>query len=306
MKIAIIIGSVVLGLLFLLFITLLLLYIFIFYSPLKGQISNANLLGSTNYQNYVPKVQLLIKNLMVKEYEDVYITSFDKLKLHARLFKNNSHKVAILCHGYRGASYRDFSGGATELINLNYNVILIDQRGHGLSKGHSITFGVRETKDLLSWIKFAKERFNKDMELILVGVSMGAHTVLNIADKVDKNIKIIADCPYSSPKAILCNSIKSVKLPVWLFYPLVNLSSIIFTHENMNKTSAYNSIRNSDNKILIVHGDKDSVIPYTDSQTLADSFKDKIQYELFPDADHGMSYVVDTERYQKIIRDFLR
>ena len=307
MQVAIIIGSVFLGLLLLFFLALFLLYIFIFYSPLKGQLSDFNLQGSKNFRGYEDRIKELIVSLMNKPYEDVYIDSFDKLKLHARLFENKkSHKVAILCHGYRGTAYRDFSGGATELIELGYNVILIDERAHGKSKGHSITFGVRETKDLLSWIEYAKNRFPKDMELLLVGISMGGHTVLNVADKVDKDVKIIADCPYSSPKEILINSIKSVHLPVWFVYPLLNLSSIIFTHENMNKTSAFKTINNSDNKILIIHGDKDSVIPYTNSLALKEAYPDKIRYELFPGADHGVSYVRDTERYKKIIREFLK
>ena len=306
MIVVVICGSVVLGLILLFFLAVFLLYHFIFYSPLKGQLNDFNLQDSTNYRGYEERIKNLITDLMNKPYEDVYIRSFDKLKLHARLFENkNTNKVAILCHGYRGTAYRDFSGGATEMIELGYNVILIDQRAHGLSEGHSITFGVRETKDLLSWIEFVKERFGQDIDLVLVGVSMGGHVVLSVANQVDKEVKIIADCPYSSPKAILHNSIKSVHLPIWLFYFLINLAAILFTHENMSKTSVYDIIKDSENKILIIHGDKDSVVPYTNSLALKEAFPDKIQYELFPGADHGVSYVVDTKRYKEIVRAFL-
>ena len=76
---------------------------------------------------------------------------------------------------------------------------------------------------------------------------------------------------------------------VFIFYPLLNLTSHIFAHESLNKTSAYNSIKNSDNKILIMHGDKDHVIPYTISKKLADTYPHKIRYEVFKNADHGAS-----------------
>lgn len=57
--------------------------------------------------------------------------------------------------------------------------------------------------------------------------------------------------------------------------------------------------------ILIIHGDKDTVVPYTMSEELYKKHPDKIRYELFPGADHGMSYIVDKPRYQRILKEFL-
>ena len=297
----------VVGFLLLVFIVaLLLLYRNVFYSPLKGQINDFDLQNSKNFQGYEDELKQLIIELMARPYEDIYVQSFDKLKLHARLFENkNSNKVAILCHGYRGTAYRDFCGGAKEAIELGYNVILIDERAHGTSQGHSITVGVREVKDLLAWVNYARERFGKNIDLVLIGISMGGATVLMAADKVGENVKIIADCPYSSPKIMLKETIKAIHLPVFIFYPLVNLTSILFAHTNLSKISAYDSIKVTNNKVLIIHGNKDSVVNYKISQTLYQTYPDKIRYELFDGADHGVSYLVDTNRYRQIIIDFL-
>ena len=281
------------------------MYRLIFFSPRKGQLSDFNLTKSKNFLGYEEVMKENIISLMAKPYEDAYIESFDKLRLHARYYEvNKSNKVAILIHGYKGTAYRDFNCISKIIFEEGYNVLLIDQRAHGLSKGHVITFGVRETKDLLRWIEYMNTRFNVP-EILLVGVSMGGNTALSTADKINKSIKIIADCPYSSPSAILRNTIKSVRLPVWLFYPLLNLTCHIFGHESLNKTSSYDSIKNSDNKILIIHGDKDHVIPYIDSKKLADTYPNKIRYELFKNADHGVSALVDFNRYQKVVKEFL-
>ena len=306
MIVGIIIGSVVLFLLIVLFIAELLLHHFVFYSPLKGQINDYNLEGSKQYIGFEDRIKDLITNLKNEPYKDAYVDSFDGKKLHARRYDNPlSNRVAILCHGYRGTAYRDFCGGAREVLDKGMNMLLIDQRAHGSSEGHSITFGVRETKDVLKWIEYARKEFGEEKQIILIGISMGAFTVLNCADKVPENTLIIADCPYASPKEILINSIKSIKLPVWLFYPLTNFASILFGHTNLNKVSAYDSIKNTKCKVLIIHGDNDSVVPYECSKKLAETYPDKIRYELFHTADHGMSYVVDTERYKKIINEFL-
>lgn len=301
----IVILSVLGGLLILLFIALLSLYLFTFQSPKKWQSNDFNLNGPF-YRGMEEQVIPLINSIRAIKYdEDIYITSFDKLKLHARVYLNpSSNKVAIMCHGYRGTPCRDFSGGAVEMIKLGYNVILIDERAHGQSQGHSITFGVRETKDVVGWVNYARNRFGENIELVLVGISMGGATVLMSADKVGK-AKIIADCPYSSPKIMLQQTIRAMGLPVRIFYPLVNLSSILFAHTNLNKISPYDSIKNTTNPILIIHGGSDSVVPNWISNDLYLEYPDKIQYELFPGADHGMSYLIDKPRYQKVIVDFL-
>ena len=300
----IIILSMVGGLLIILLIGLFGLFMYSFYSPKKGQLDDFNL-SAPLYNGMHDKVIPLIENIRKIPYEDAYITSFDKLKLHARVYENKgSKKVAVLCHGYRGTARRDFSGGAVEVINLGYTAILIDERAHGTSQGHSITFGVREVKDVIKWVEYARNRFGEDIELVLIGISMGGATVLMASDKVGK-AKIIADCPYSSPKIMLQHSVKALGLPVAIFYPLVNLSSIMFAHTNLNKTSAYDTVKNTDNPILIIHGNKDTVVPYTISQDLYNAYQDKIQYELFDGAEHGMSYIVDKSRYQKIIKEFL-
>ena len=51
--------------------------------------------------------------------------------------------------------------------------------------------------------------------------------------------------------------------------------------------------------------DADTIVPYTMSEELYKKHPDKIRYELFPGADHGMSYIVDKARYQNILKEFL-
>lgn len=302
----IIVLSVIGGLIILLLIIPYGFYRFVFYSPMKWQNNDYALDSSPAYKGKEERIRKLIDSLKAREYEDVYITSFDKTKLHARLFEiKDSKKVAILCHGYRGTGYRDFCGGAKEALELGYSVILIDQRAHGLSKGHSITFGVRETKDIVKWSEYARNRFGEDIKLALIGISMGGASVLMAADKV-KNVRIIADCPFSSPQIMLKETLRKMKLPIPIFYPLLNLSSIIYAHTNLNKASAYLSVKATNNKILIIHGDHDSIVPYWISKELYDANTSKIQYELFPNAEHGMSYLEDTSRYQITIKDFLQ
>ena len=96
-----------------------------------------------------------------------------------------------------------------------------------------------------------------------------------------------------------------MNLPVKLFYPLVNLSSILFSHASLNKDDAMKSLKNTKHKYLIIHGDKDTIVPYQYTEKLADAYKDKVQYELFPNTEHGISFVTDKPRYKKMVTDFI-
>lgn len=304
----IIIISILAFLLLALLAGLITIYFFMYYSPYKSQQDDYHMMSSPQFKEHIEEITGMIDYIKKIPYSDLYIASYDETKLHARFYKskNNKKKVAILCHGYRGTAYRDFSGGGRAFIELGYNVILIDQRAHGLSKGHSITFGVKESKDLLAWIKYAYGLFGEDIELVLVGISMGGATVLNVANKVNDKVKIIADCPYASIKELLIDGIKKMKLPIWFMYPLLRLSALVFMHVDINKFDNYKVMKETKCPIMIIHGNRDTVVPYTMSYNLSQAYCNKIRYELFDGAEHGVSYIIDKKRYLRITEEFLK
>ena len=277
-----------------------------FYTPQKGQNNDYLLTGATLEYCDVNVINKMITDMRNIPHEDAYISSYDHKKLHARIYKNNSDTVCIMFHGYRGTPCRDFSGGAHDMIDLGFNVILIDERGHGESKGHSITFGVKERKDADSWIKYAKETFGEDKRIVLVGISMGGATVLYASDLLKEGDKVIADCPYSTPKEVISNTLKmTLKMDPKFFYPVAVLSELVFGHANLNKEDARIHLKNTKADIMIIHGEKDTLVPMEFSKALKDEFPDKIRYESFPNAEHGLSYITDKERYRSLVNDFL-
>ncbi len=64
------------------------------------------------------------------------------------------------------------------MLREGHNVLMIEERAHLESEGHTITFGIKERYDALDWIRYALQRFGEDTRIILVGISMGAATVL--------------------------------------------------------------------------------------------------------------------------------
>lgn len=278
-----------------------------FYSPTKTQNDIYNIPLGEQYDPYKQKMCELITDLKDRPYEEVFTISHDGLKLYGCYYHyNDNAPLDIAFHGYRGTAIRDMCGGIWLSYATGHNILLVDQRAHGKSEGHTITFGIKERKDCLSWIAYAKQRFGADIRILLYGVSMGATTVLMASDLgIDNNVYgIIADCPYSSPKEIIKKVCRDMKYPPILAYPFVSLSARILGNFNLAETTAEKAVKNSKIPILILHGEDDRFVPEVMSKEIADG-RDNVERHTFSRAAHGISGIVHPAEYNKIVLEFI-
>lgn len=263
-------------------------------------------------EQYVPRhpnILQSIDTMRAVPFEEVYITAFDGKKLFSRYYHTKDNApVQIQFHGYKSNAYLDFCGGHYLARKVKHNVLVVDQRSHGKSEGRTITFGVKERRDVLSWITYILERFDKDTPIILCGLSMGAATVLMSTDlNLPENVKgIIADCPYSSPKAIIQKVGKDMHLPPTLLYPFVKLGAFLFGHFNVDESSAVTAVAGAKIPILLFHGDDDRFVPCDMSKEIQAACASNITLELIPTAGHGLSYLVEPQRYEEATIKFLQ
>lgn len=146
-------------------------------------------------------VSISSEEWLLKEsgYEDLYMTSRDGLKLHNYLIKKpNSNKWVITVHGYTSQG-KLTSYYAKNFSDMGYNVIIPDLRGHGTSEGDYIGMGWDERLDIIDLINYIIKE-DKEAEIVLYGISMGAATVLNTSgEELPENVKaVVADCGYTS------------------------------------------------------------------------------------------------------------
>lgn len=251
----------------------------------------------------------LIRELDGVAFEQVYITSHDGLKLAARYYHvKDGAPLQIQFHGFHSSGLRDMCGGNRLARKSGFNVLMVDQRAHGISEGHTITFGVKERLDCQDWIQYALDRFGSDTQIILCGISMGAATILMASDlKLPENVRgIIADCPYSSPGEIIRKVGRQMGIPGWLGYPFVMLGGLIYGHFAVWKHSAIKSVRNTQIPILLIHGEADDFVPCYMSKKIHSSCSGHSVLVTVPQAGHGLSYLVQPRLYEKAVADFIR
>lgn len=277
-----------------------------FYSPNKERDAKPSVSGA-QYDPYREVMRTIYYKLKDRPFEAVSITSRDGLKLCGRYYHvKDGAPLDIGFHGYRSSPMTDFSGGSEVSFSLEHNLLLVDQRAHGMSEGTTITFGILERWDCLDWVDFAIERFGPDVQILLYGISMGGATVLMASDlPLPPNVKgIIADCPYSSPMNIICKVSDSMRIPARLVRPFLKLGAWLYGGFRLEETDAAKAVKSSKLPILLIHGETDSFVPCQMSEEVFNARPAGIQRHTFPDADHGISYLADSDRYRKIVTDF--
>lgn len=263
------------------------------------------------YNSYGDISEKLSGFVRSREYEEKIINSYDGKKLFAKFYKTEpTAPIHILFHGYRSKAELDMAGAIYECLSLGHNVLLVDQRAHGKSEGGQISFGILERLDVLSWCRLAQEEFGAQSPIFIWGVSMGAATVLSALDlPLPENVAgVIADCPYSSPSAIIKRVGKKLFMPMWLFMPFIRMGAKLFGGFGIDSASAEGAIVKSKLPILLIHGTHDSFVPYQMSEALAARAKDagvNLSFYSFEEARHAASYLTDSERYREIIRAFV-
>lgn len=197
-------------------------------------------------------------------YEDVEFRSADGLKLHGWWLpaKGQAKGTVVFFHG-NAENISTHIANVYWLPDQNYNVFLPDYRGYGKSEGEPTLAGVQD--DLNSAMKYLLQRKDIDTErIVILAQSLGgALAIYNVAHSPYRaKIKaLITESTFSDYRRITQEKLASF----WLTWPLQ--WPLSFTIDNdYSPLVVVNKI--SPIPLLIIHGDKDNVVPYTHGQIL--------------------------------------
>ena len=282
-------------------------YAISFHAPNRTQNNDYSVVKTEKIAPIYDHILSLIDDLNRVPYEPVYITSHDGNRLRARLYDApEGAPIAICVHGWRGTPSRDFSGGAMMLIKNGWRVLLIEQRSQGRSEGHCITFGAKERLDCQRWAQWAADRFGADSKILLFGISMGAATVLLAsALALPAQVRgIVADCPFSNGRDILVRVAAHSGVPKPLAGVLADVTSKLWGWFDLKDTDVRKAVQHTRVPVLLIHGEDDDFVPPEMSAELLSCNPKMMERHTFPGASHGISFVIDPERYEKLVLDF--
>lgn len=238
----------------------------------------------------------------------VETVGFDGTRLCATFIPREGALQTVICiHGYRARCASNFASALPDLYRLRSNILLIEQRGCGISGGKYITFGMTERYDVLTWIDWLNRETDGNLPIFLDGISLGGATVLmalelNLPDNV---AGVIDDCGYTSEKDILTRVCRDlVHIPA---FPLVNLIGVvnkIVTGLWLDEVDGSKCVKKARVPVFFAHGKRDNLVPVEQgikNYEACPGFKMLIISE---NAGHGTAFLEDHGEYVEKLTDF--
>lgn len=278
--------------------------------PKQSRESLFEMPDTEQYAPYSAEARQMISDALEIPYKEAVVTSYDGLRLFGKCYIASADAPwLIMLHGYRSGAERDFCGGLKFGIDSGFNVLLVDQRAHGKSEGKCLTFGIKERYDCLTWTNYVISQAGGSCKIALYGMSMGAATVLMAAGSgLPKNVAcIVADCGYTSPKAIIKKVIREMHYPVFPTYALVRLGGMLFGGFDIEEYSAVQAMEKCDIPVLFIHGADDRFVPCDmGRENHRHCRAEGKKLLIVPNAGHGMSYMSDKRAYLGTVSEFLK
>ncbi len=239
------------------------------------------------------------------EKTDYTVSGYDGYILHAQCLKNpeETDRYVIISHGYTDNRFGALKY-AKMYLELGFNVIVYDLRGHGLNEPAFCTYSARERKDLLALISDCRERYGDVSVLGLHGESLGAATSVAALEAKPPVDFVVADCGFSEIASVLQAGIRSMHMPGFMVGVASLCAKIRFGY-SYDEMRPIECLKGNQIPILFIHGANDTFILPEHSEKMKAATGGYAEVHLIPGADHAMSILTDPAGYQEIVREFL-
>lgn len=216
----------------------------------------------------------------------------------------NGPAVAVM-HGW-GGNAGHMLPFASLLHDQGYAVLLLDARNHGKSDTDGHSSMPRFAEDLEHGLDWMRQQPRIDPQrLFLLGHSVGAAATLLLASRRQDLAGVVSISAFAHPVELMRRQMQSHHIPYvpigWLV--LRYIQRII--KANFNDIAPCNTIRRVTCPVLLVHGEKDKVVPLGDAQKIyANRLDDRVELLLLPTAGHDSRRAIS--RHGEALIAFLR
>lgn len=215
--------------------------------------------------------------------------------------------TVIVCHGV-GANHSDIEVIHQVLYDAGFQVFTFDFRGHGLSDGHTITYGLNERMDVLGAYDACLARNDVDPDrLFALGVSMGgASLALSLSDMPEVKAAVL-DSAFADLTSMVEHQFRF--LPQSLRKVVTQVArgiSWIETGADINQLAPARAMPKIEIPILIIHGDADRIVP-VEHASLLHAAAENSTIHIEPGSPHIGTVMLNSTKYERLVsQHFLR
>ncbi len=185
------------------------------------------------------------------------ISTQDNVKIKFDIYNTKHDSVVILAHGWLMTKNSKAFTQMAKDFSKNYDVIVLDFRGHGKSSG-KYSFGSKEINDLKPVIDFAHKKYKK---IYLIGFSLGSLISVEYCSKynnVDKLILVSAPTDFTKIENNMLSP--NAFVPTLRKFEWDRWTSIRFGNIFDDKIKPIDEISKIKIPILLIAGKKDPII----------------------------------------------
>ncbi|MBL7131383.1 MAG: alpha/beta hydrolase [Candidatus Omnitrophica bacterium] len=220
------------------------------------------------------------------EYEDIFLTTKDGLKIYAWFISANSNMryTLLFSHGNGG----NISHRISKIVMLNklgLNIFIYDYRGYGKSEGRPSEAGIYLDAQA-AYNYLTKEKGISPDNIIAYGESLGSTVSIDLASKV-KLKALILEGAFSRGKDMAGE--------IYPFLP----SCFIHT-----KFDSLSKIKNMTIPKLFIHSSNDEIVPIQLSRKLFDAAPDPKTFTTLGGG-HNTSFIDSQNKYIEGISSFI-
>jgi fermentation-respiration switch protein FrsA (DUF1100 family) len=218
--------------------------------------------------------------------EDCWFLAEDGVKLHGWFARRDSAiATLVISHGNAGNLSHRLPVIKT-FRDLGFNVFLYDYRGYGRSEGSPDETGVY--RDGRAAFDYVINRTDVDpTNVILFGTSLGGAVAVDVA--LDRPAAgLILESTFSSATDVARTA-----------YPFLPAQFLL-----RSKFDSAEKIRSIHIPLLVLHGDRDRIIPISLGRKLFEAANEPKTFFVVPGADHNDIFWVGGRAYLEQIRNF--
>ena len=244
-----------------------------------------------------------------KEFKkELQITSFDRLKLVGEYFDFGNKDTVIILPGRRECLMYSYFYAAP-YKNVGVNVLVIDQRAHGLSEGTYSSCGILEAKDVIEWSKHLHDVHDQE-GIFIHGVCVGSCSSVNVCK--DENcptyIKgIIFDSAFINYKEIYANHMLELGHGLGITYKTIWFWFKHFTGCDIDDSAPLKYIDKVKFPSCFIWGKKDKYcLPEKSELIWENCVSENKERHWFENGTHSKLRLHDSNEYDKIVSEFIR
>ena len=222
------------------------------------------------------------------DYEEVFLTAADGVRLHAWFFPGGSGVTLVFFHGNAGDISHRLDMIPVLQAGLDVSILLFDYRGYGRSEGVPTERGVY--LDSLAAAEWARQR-EETRAVVYYGRSLGAAAAIETALREPPDALII-EAAFLSVAEMAAVS-----------HPFIGLVSWLWLRGRFDNTV---KIPQLDVPLLVIHGAEDETVPFEHGLRLYKAAPPRKELYAVAGAGHSDAIFVAGEQYTGRIDGFLR